>query len=267
MELDDRTIALEGVVNARDIGGLQAADGVVRRGQVLRSASVDGLTPGDVATLRSLGISDVVDLRQPRESTGRLHWFGAGEVTVHALPIGGTVAQLRGIQQKVLSGEVGHFDSGDMADVYMTLLEHYGRTFGTALEVIAGAPSMTLVHCSAGKDRTGLTVALLLLVLGVAPEDVVEDYARSQTHFSDPFMEKVRAEGRTAPADLERIGNYFGAQPETMRAVVEHLSAAGVEHYLRDRAGVSEETLSELRQRLIKNRPDAGGRQRGDHES
>lgn len=262
----NRRVPLQGSANFRDIGGYPtAAGGRVRRGVVFRSGSLDELSDDDVPVLQSLGVCAVADLRrEPERAEVTPPWFGASGVAVTQLPIGTRVAHLKSIAERMVAGEIEDFGTDDMVGIYTTLLTHYPAEFGQVARVIARSQGATVVHCTAGKDRTGVAVALLLSFLGVDDTTVAQDYALSQEHYSMPLLAKLELRFAELDADLERVRAFFDAQPAVMLGLLADLRArfGGAAAYLAGPAEVSPEDLARLRDRLLEGQ-DAGGPDQG----
>lgn len=165
----ERALRIAGVHNARDLGGLSGTLGTVRRGRVLRSAALDKLTPEGARTLAGLGVRTVFDLRtedERAEAPSRLSHAELATVSVVVVDYLGTLDDL----------------PGDQTAMYLHLVERSATGIVSLLEQL-GRPDAApaLVHCTAGKDRTGLTVALLLDLLGLPRETIVADYVASNT--------------------------------------------------------------------------------------
>ncbi|MDO5286301.1 MAG: tyrosine-protein phosphatase [Actinomycetia bacterium] len=177
-------IDLPGTANLRDVGGLVTSDGrTVRSGRLLRSANLEQLDDQALARLRDeLGVSDVIDLRSDSEraKAGPPRALAAG-IRVHPL-------DLHQPMPKHLVGTLLPWQhepgEGDLADLYLTYLDRPDSLLA-ALRVIAGAPGATLVHCAAGKDRTGTVVGIALLTVGVPRDTVVADYALSNERLDE----------------------------------------------------------------------------------
>jgi protein-tyrosine phosphatase len=260
----NRRVPLQGSTNFRDIGGYSTVAGDrVRRGVVFRSGSLDELSEDDVPVLRSLGVCAVADLRrEPERAEVTPAWFEASGIAVTQLPIGTRVAHLKSIAERMIAGEIADFGADDMVDIYTTLLTHYPEEFGAVACLIASNEGATVVHCTAGKDRTGVAVALLLSFLGVDDATVAEDYALSQEHYSAPLLASLEVRFADLDADLDRVRAFFEAQPAVMLALLADLRArfGSAAAYLAGPAGVSPTDLARLRERLLEGhdtaRPD-----------
>lgn len=178
-------LRFDGLVNARDVGGLETSDGRrVRRGMLLRSETPQLMSDADVArAVEELGVLRVIDLRGPRGN-------GSGPL--------GEKDRGRVLDFFELAG--GHDTMVDLsADGFLAgQLDRAGGVVGMVLTEIVDAGGPTLVHCHTGKDRTGFTVAIILAVLGVSDEDIVADYERSIPIFT-AMMDNLTAAGMGVP--------------------------------------------------------------------
>ncbi len=191
-------IELQGAVNARDVGGLPTTDGgAIRPGVLIRSASLGHLTDADISHLvGDLGVRRVVDLRTDievdRDGPGALH--SQPDVVIHHLslyPDRADHAEVptgppAGTPNPTLpwQGEEFATQHSPVVAAYLRYLEQRPDSIVAALRAIAEPDGATLVHCAAGKDRTGVVVALALTVAGVAPEMIAADYAHTQSQIA-----------------------------------------------------------------------------------
>lgn len=178
---DQRWIHLEGVVNMRDVGGLPTADGRrVQPRRLIRSDNLQDLTATDVATLTGpVGVTDVIDLRTHHEieASGDGPLRAAGVSHHHYSFYDSAGVSL----QEVLAARSA-FEAEKVRDAaywsahYRGYLTRRPDSASEALRRVAEAPGAAIVHCAAGKDRTGTVVALALAVAGVPNEEIVTDY-------------------------------------------------------------------------------------------
>ena len=193
----DRWLQFEGVDNVRDAGGLPLRDGGrTRFGELFRSANLRHVTDTDVAHLVDVvGLRLVIDLRTAREidRDGPTLVAGAGVETVALsfLPDDGEALP-----------ETGD-DSDPLLRSYLGYLVDRTENVVEAVRLLGGPDAgPTLVHCAAGKDRTGVLLALVLDAVGVQREAVIADYALSAHHVEAMFRRWTTAFNREMPDDL-----------------------------------------------------------------
>jgi protein-tyrosine phosphatase len=243
----ERWLALEGLDNIRDVGGLPLRDGgTTRSGVLLRSASLRHCTPADVTHLvDDFGLRLVLDLRTRREieRDGPTALAEAGVETV----------ALSFIPEEGREFPETQDDIDPLTIAYLGYLRDRADNVVTAVRRLAAADAgPTLVHCAAGKDRTGVLVALVLDAVGVERDAVVADYALSAERMEALFRRWTAASGEPMPADL----TPHLPRAEAMAAVLAHLDdeygtngVGGAAGWLRAN-GLDEESLTRLRERL-----------------
>jgi protein-tyrosine phosphatase len=238
-----RRLAWEGLLNARDLGGYPAAEGrETRWGAVVRSDSLAALTEAGRAALAGYGVGAIVDLRLADEIDRDPNPFaGPGDhgITYTNVSI---IDPAAGFPPDTLT----------MAENYLWMLDRFAGQVAEVMAAVAGAPEGgVLVHCAAGKDRTGLISALLLGVVGVPAEAIAADYALT-AELLRPRDEEWLEHGPGERAEREAILARFAPTAEVMLEVLEGLDRhyGGVERYLLA-AGVSPADLERLRDRLL----------------
>lgn len=221
------------VPNLRDIGGVASADGTLRTGRLLRSAlpQADDRAPEGVTWPPRV----VLDLRS------------AGEVEPQH-PLAHTGARVRSFPLlSALRPGVAPPDS--LADLYLLMLRTSAPPLVEVIGEIASADGPTLVHCAAGKDRTGVSVALALALLGVRRDDIVEDYLITARHENEIEARFRRVFG---PRRAEVPAAYFATPVEAISAVLDSWEShdGGVHGWFRA-AGGDVSTVDRLRERLV----------------
>lgn len=238
-------VTLDGLHNFRDLGGYRTADGRrVRRRRVYRSDALHRMTETDVDRVRALGLVSVIDLRAPDEvahvGTGRIDALGARYVNLPTRPA-------------VLSADAPAGSVTSAPERYLGYLAEGPGAFAGVVALLADPASAPAVFfCNAGKDRTGVTAAMVLGVLGVADETVADDYARTQA-----ALDAIRAASRRDyPADVKAWRNLSPdmatARAETMLAFLDLLREryGGWTGYLTT-IGVAATTLTAMRECLL----------------
>ncbi|MFB0610752.1 tyrosine-protein phosphatase [Aurantiacibacter poecillastricola] len=171
----ERILTLEGARNFRDFGGYLTQDGgKVRRGMLFRSNRLSQLTPGDIALLEETGIATIFDLRAPREREADPTAWQAAHLDFHSWPPG---HKRRLVDMALEYPPTAKGAEALMADFYADLPRMMAHAFGGILARIADGAAPCIIHCSAGKDRTGMAAALILSAVGVPRESVLDDYA------------------------------------------------------------------------------------------
>jgi protein-tyrosine phosphatase len=252
-------IDLEGAVNVRDLGGLPTVDGgTTVPHRLLRSENLQDLSPADVATLvKEIGVTTVVDLR----TTGELEVEGPGPLDAVAgvhhehYPIlkelgSASEAVSEALLVTKIERDRARYPDDITTGHYLGYLEERPDEVAGALRAIATADGAAIVHCAAGKDRTGVIVALALTTAGVEPDAIVADYMATADRI-DAILGRLR-NSRTYAKDLsERPVQAHLPRAETMRAFLEQLDVryGGLPAWLAGN-GFTDEDISLLRAKL-----------------
>jgi protein-tyrosine phosphatase len=237
-------IPLPGLHNLRDLGGYATArGGTTPWRQVLRADSPHRLDAAGVGRLEAEGLGTVVDLRTAAELAEAPNPFAARpDVAFAHLPVFDALAP----------GALAARGGGEPLGVfYRDMLDTRHEALREILSVIAGArPGAVMFHCTAGKDRTGLIAALLLSLAGVAPEDIVADYAMTEALIA-PLVAEFLAASRARGGDTEAYARLLRAPADTMQATLGHLVGryGDARGYLRH-IGLSAGDIAALQDRL-----------------
>lgn len=230
--------------NFRDLGGLVTEDGARTRAGVLYRS--DAPYPGDRAPagITAWPPAAVVDLRSANES-GDGHPLEQHGTVVHRIPLLGEAAILTEQESRQrVSGE-------HMRRAYDKIVGTVPDRLTAAVRAVTRAAGPVLVHCAAGKDRTGITVAVLLLAAGVRREEVVRDYVATAPNMQ-PLLRRLRALGRRLSGIDHATPSVLGAPPELMESVIDRVAGGpgGVAEWLtRNGAGPGE--LRAWRERFV----------------
>lgn len=246
----ERLVPVPGTRNVRDLGGFPlSAGGATRWGRVFR-ADRPGAPAG--RHLAALGVVRAIDFRSDAERAAEpSDLVDHPDIEVHELAISSDPVQQRTQFDRLLAGEITKFGVDEMAELYATLLADHSSTFVRAVELVATAPGPVVFHCAGGKDRTGLTSALILSTLGVSRASVLDDYELTE-RAGDPSRHAVLFEQlRAAGVNPDDVGPYLGARRSVMARTVDHLESRyeGAEGYLRQH-GMVDEVVLRLRARL-----------------
>jgi protein-tyrosine phosphatase len=244
-EIPARHLNLAGASNFRDLGGYLGRDGRrVRWRQIFRSNHLGHLTEDDAAVLRALGVKSAFDFRGKDERIEAL--CGLDCIEVHSLPVEPTVvAALRAIRESGTQLSRAHaFDV--MQDSYRNYVQVNTPRFRALFAHLLEDRAPLVIHCTAGKDRTGFACALILHVLGVADEVISEDYLlTNQFYRRDPSVS----------SDLpEEVRQVLGSvQPPFLAAAFEAINAdyGDLENYLASGLGLGPTERKALHERYL----------------
>jgi protein-tyrosine phosphatase len=240
--LSERSEALviDGLVNLRDLGGLPTESGFITKpGRLFRSESPHTLSESGVRALLDIGLGAVVDLRteSERERTPS-PLEGAGVHTLYA---------------PIFTDDEDYPDHlATAGEVYCWWLRERSHGIALAMRAVADAPSAPiLVHCQAGKDRTGVVVALMLRLAGVSIDDIADDYAISGVQLAE-MLARDRDSAVERGMDAVRVERLFTVRRDAM---VETMECVDTEHggtaRLLRRIGIDAPSVERLRSLLL----------------
>lgn len=250
------------VRNFRDVGGLPTTDGRrVKPGILFRSGHLAHATETDAEFLASLGLHTVFDFRNNAD-----HALEGADVELPGvrnvnIPLSdpadgkefwkmvrdGDVEQLRGL---LGDGKA----AARMANSYRTMIENRTPEHSRVLHALAEDSVPALMHCAAGKDRAGLSIAVTLLALGVEREAIVADYLESNApHRRYRVRRGSDAPEARSPEVMELLAPLFDARTEYLTAAFDAIDEhwGGLDRYLAEGLGLAPETLDRLRDRLL----------------
>ncbi|MEE1762205.1 MULTISPECIES: tyrosine-protein phosphatase [unclassified Streptomyces] len=253
---------LTGVRNFRDVGGLPTVDGRrVRHGVLFRSGHLAHATDEDAAFLASLGLHTIFDFRNAAD-----HKLEGPDVELPGvlnvnLPLSdpadgaefwklvrdGDLDQLRAL----LDDGKG---AGRMIASYRRIIKDRTAEHSRVLHALAEDSVPALMHCAAGKDRAGLSVAITLLTLGVEREAIVADYLESNAkHRRYKVHRSSRAANAYSPEVMELLSPLFDARAEYLQAAFDTIEQTwgDVDTYLEQGLKITPETREHLRERLL----------------
>ena len=237
--LPQRHLKFAGTYNFRDTGGYPARNGGVTRWRTLyRSDSPHRLSASDRASLIQGGLRTAIDLRQAEELAEAPNAFAASaHVAYRHVPLLNDAPSMPDVLPTLV-------------EIYRSILDDRGEQVGAVLAALAAPDGLpAVVNCTAGKDRTGLIVALLLGLAGVPDEDIVADYALSGVCLAGVYLDEARrrAEEQGFSYDL-----LVQCDPAFMRTTLAHLRTryGGIEAYVRA-TGLGDAEIDRLRRAMV----------------
>lgn len=228
-----------GFLNARTLAGVPTASGPIGHGRLYRSDEPRGGLESTIAALTSAGVNTVIDLRSAAETERRPSIIAAWSTYV-----------VSPLVDPAMDHRRDRSTEAHLLDLYRGSVDRNGRTIAAAVKAITdAAPGGVLVHCSAGKDRTGILLAVLLSALGAPDAAIIDDYIETEgrlvSYFAD-LLSTIDDDERRA-----RVATYQHATADTMAGLLDHVRHhhGGAASYLR-RHGVADQDLHRLAVRL-----------------
>lgn len=248
----ERFLPLRSTLNFRDIGGYETVDGKrVKWGRVYRAANMTRVTESDQRYLANLGIRLICDVRTPFEARRRrdilppgVRYLNCPVYEKEPVKFWMLLFQRRRLRQVLFN-------------LYITwIIDYAAGAYGEILKHLSNPDNLpAVVHCTAGKDRTGMAIALLLCALGVPEKKVVEDYSLSNLvaplyiRSTQSKINKVRWLG----FKIEHLYPLIATPPNVMHNMLAYIHQAygSIEEYLFKAAGLEKHQLSLLRENLL----------------
>jgi protein-tyrosine phosphatase len=239
----DRRRPIEGTYNLREVGGYAASGGRTRWGKLFRSDALHRLTDASRDDFAQLGLGLVIDLRDESEllaAPSRIDGLG-----------------IRIVHEPIFTGDSVERVSSTVTleRLYRSIVAEYGENIAAAVGHIArSGDTPVLVHCTAGKDRTGLVIAFALTAVGVDRDEVIADYALTEQNLAGEWVERMILQLTDAGAELTpELEALIGASPSALIAGVIELverNYGSVAGYLVDN-GLTEADLASLTTALV----------------
>lgn len=219
----------------------------MRPGRLFRSGALEPMTPRDREVLeRVIGVRTILDLRHPDELA-----MANGPHPLSDRVVWLSIFREEWRQEDLIAELNGLYGLGPSPRRYLHYLEIGGDRLARAFELFAEEPRYPfLVHCTAGKDRTGVLIGMIMDVLGADPADIAYEYGLSDASI-DRLLAYLRASGRQLEGTEEEIRARLSTPPERMAGFIEllHKEHGGAEAFFR-KQGVSEATIDRVRELL-----------------
>jgi protein-tyrosine phosphatase len=239
-----RHLNLEGASNFRDVGGYPTRDGrSVRWRQIFRSNHLGHLTAADIDIVQRLGVLSAFDFRGVEERA--LAACGVEQITVHSLPIEPTV--VASLRARLAAGSLSAEDAMEiMRESYRNYVRLNTHSFRELFAHLVEDRAPLVIHCTAGKDRTGFACALLLHALGVPDEVIADDYL-----LTNRFYRRDPSASTDLPDDVRQaIGSveasFLAAGFDAIKA-----DYGDLERYFRDGLGITARERAALEARYL----------------
>ncbi len=250
----ERLVPLSTTYNTRDLGGYVGRDErrVLWR-QLYRSDRFGELTDDDHGRLSALDWVLVCDYRADEEAEAHPSLLPP-TIEVRRVPMADPREHQRVGLDDILSGSVPSYTADDMAEGYIAMLDGHASDLAGVIALAADPLNRPMAfHCTAGKDRTGITAALVLWVLGVDRQTVLHDYDLTNHHRSGRRLAELGPELDAAGVDVDAVLAFFTAPRRALEAALEHLVAehGSVVEYLLGPGRMGAKTIDILRAELL----------------
>jgi protein-tyrosine phosphatase len=254
MKHHSKTKKFKSLLNFRDPGGIKASGtGLLKEGVLFRSANPDKLINNDLQQLKSLNIKTVIDLRAPQEIRKGSEY--ADHAYKLSLPLDFQQTTRERLRPVIYNKDSENIIADISNAIYLEILDASAAVLKQVMEALASPDRIpVLIHCQAGKDRTGIIIALILLSLGVERDLIIRDFMKSNDELL-PFFKRqflvrkilslgffpyrnmlfaVQVKQRNIESVLDRIDTHYG----------------GIESLMRN-AGITKVMLDKVRENLL----------------
>jgi protein-tyrosine phosphatase len=221
-----RHIEIEGLTNLRDFGGYSGSRGTVPWGRLYRSENLSKLSDRQWEHLDHLGITRVIDLRNASEKELQPTTLPqSSKVELYEIEITGRVKGYDDALLAIGDGHLTQITESDISDMYLDILNRHIDDLSLAVALTeSNQAGATLIHCTAGKDRTGLVAAILQLRAGVSPLQVQRDYLLSNLYRTPNRLRQLEGFFEQHRIDPLSVRPFLAAPWQAMSRALEELS-------------------------------------------
>lgn len=222
----NRHIKLDGATNFRDFGGyFTKTNGQLPWRRYFRSDNLSTFSSSDYETIENLRIKTIFDLRRRDEGKiNRTILPSTSSIEIIEVPITSTLLGYEEAIDAIFDRQIARIRDEDMAEMYTEIVTtQLDEVIAVARQMIESSADATLVHCTAGKDRTGITAALVQLALGVSEEDVRNDYLLSNRYRTPVRMLALEPRFTALGLEIANFKPYFSAPYHALDTVLETL--------------------------------------------
>ncbi|SHE60200.1 protein-tyrosine phosphatase [Ferrithrix thermotolerans DSM 19514] len=221
-----RHIELEGLTNLRDFGGYSGSGGTVPWGRLYRSENLSKLSDRQWEHLDRLGITRVIDLRNASEKELQPTTLPqSSKVELHEIEVTGRIKGYDDALLAIGDGHLTEITENDISDMYLDILNRHIDDLALAVALAENnQDGATLVHCTAGKDRTGLVAAILQLRAGISPLQVQRDYLLSNLYRTPDRLRQLEGFFEHHRIDPLSVRPFLAAPWQAMSRALEELS-------------------------------------------
>ncbi|WP_200837088.1 tyrosine-protein phosphatase [Dyadobacter sp. 3J3] len=256
--ISNRHIYFKNVINFRDIGGIKTLEGkTIRWGKIFRSDNLAGLKKSEFPKFNDLHIQTVYDLRTTNEIKGKEDHLPENVNYVHFSTVKDNGDLLAQLKSKVINGEISEEKSIELTlELYRGCVSENLLTVRNLLQKVLASDEPVLYHCSAGKDRTGMTTALILSILKVDRQTIMDEYLLSNYYRKDKIQNML---GKVKLAKVVKrhintkvIENFMKVDERYLNATFEVIDKkyGGMERFIKNELQIDDKKRNELIRKL-----------------
>lgn len=243
--------------NFRDLGGHKTTDGrTVKHGLFFRSASLSNLDSQDIEKLKNLNIKNIFDYRSDEEANRNPSTIiqNINNIRVPAMSMPDEYSVKFGSVEEMaeeLFEKNGAFNM--LKDSYYNLPLN-NQSYKKLVELIKNADSLPILnHCTAGKDRTGVGCAIILMILGVSREDIIRDYLKSNEYAKESIKDFVAKKPGLKDVPIEKLNHIFGVNEDYINAAFKKIDEKykSTEEYLLYEFGLTSKDIEQMRNEYL----------------